>query len=61
VFERVTLTVGDLGASRAFYDTVLAPLGSGLAPSGPDALACGELTVVQGGATRGLHRRIRDD
>jgi catechol 2,3-dioxygenase-like lactoylglutathione lyase family enzyme len=54
VFERVTLTAGDLEASRAFYDAVLAPLGLGLDP-GPEGLACGELRVVEGEATRGLH------
>jgi catechol 2,3-dioxygenase-like lactoylglutathione lyase family enzyme len=57
VFERVTLSAGDLEASRGFYDAVLAPLGLGLA-SGPEGLACAEFTLVQGDGdrvTRGLH------
>jgi catechol 2,3-dioxygenase-like lactoylglutathione lyase family enzyme len=58
VFERVTMQASDLERSRAFYDTVLAPLGLGLRRSGDNAYACGELELVQAGderVTRALH------
>ena len=47
MFDHVHLRVADLGASRRFYETVLAPLGFAITTDRPDLLEIGALSLSE--------------
>jgi catechol 2,3-dioxygenase-like lactoylglutathione lyase family enzyme len=57
IFDHVQLRVSDLAASRAFYDTVLAPLGIPRMLDSTDAVQWANFAVSHGGGplTESLH------
>jgi catechol 2,3-dioxygenase-like lactoylglutathione lyase family enzyme len=57
VFAQVTIGVSDLGASRAFYETVLRPLGRAVSSSA-EGDHVGELAILPSSASQPVTRRL---
>jgi catechol 2,3-dioxygenase-like lactoylglutathione lyase family enzyme len=59
MYDRVTIGVADLGASRRFYATVLGVLGHAASTDDPDLVAWGDVAIAPAGGERpvttGLH------